>query len=80
MSTITRYSETCKVRQADSNKTVDAVIQEFVEHSKLVVILNKSVKLPMKWNGKIYEGRMAGLDFVSEGPVVSKTQTGIRGI
>ncbi|NBP56110.1 hypothetical protein EBU71_06165 [bacterium] len=80
MSVITRYSDTCKVKQADSNKTVEAVIQEFVEHSKLIVILNKSVKLSMKWNGKVYEGRMAGLDFVSDGPVVSKTQTGIRGV
>lgn len=80
MSVITRHGDTCKVKQADSNKTVEAVIQEFVEHSKLIVILNKSVKLPMKWNGKVYEGRMAGLDFVSDGPVVSKTQTGIRGI
>lgn len=80
MSIITRYSDTCKVKQADSNKTVEAVIQEFAEHSKLIVILNKSVKLSMKWNGKVYEGRMAGLDFVSDGPVVSKTQTGIRGV
>ncbi len=80
MSTITRYSDTCKVKQADGNKIVEAVVQEFIEHSKLVVILNKSIKLPMKWNGKVYEGRMAGLDFVSDGPVVSKTQTSIRGI
>lgn len=80
MTTITRHSDTCKVKQADSNKSVDAVVQEFVEHSKLIVILNKSVKLPMKWNGRVYEGRMAGLDFVSDGPSISKTQSGVRGV
>ena len=33
----------------------------------------------MKWNGKLYEGRAAGMDFTSKGPAVSRTQTGIRG-
>lgn len=79
MSVMSRHSETCTVKQADSSKTVEAVVQEFVEHSKLNVILNKSVKLSMKWNGKVYEGRMAGLDFISEGPSISRTQTSVRG-
>jgi hypothetical protein len=43
------------------------------------VVLNKSIKLPMVWNGKVYEGKMAGLDFVSDGPALNKTQTSIRG-
>lgn len=80
MSVITRHSETCIVRQADSKKSVEAVVQEFVEHSRLNVVLNKSVKLSMKWNGKVYEGRMAGLDFVSDGPTISRTQTSVRGV
>jgi hypothetical protein len=43
------------------------------------VIVSKAVKIAMKWNGKVYEGRMASMDFVSDGPTLSKTQTGIRG-
>ena len=40
---------------------------------------NKSVKLPMKWNGKVYEGRMAGMDFTSTGPKITITQESSRG-
>ena len=52
---------------------------DFKEKEVLNVVLNKSVKMSMKWNGKCYEGRMAGMDFISDGPAVSKTQTGSRG-
>jgi hypothetical protein len=58
---------------------VEAVVQDFREKETLNVILNQSVKMSMKWNGRLYEGRMAGMDFTSAGPTVSKTQTGIRG-
>ena len=37
---------------------------------------NKSVKLPMTWNGKLYEGKMAGIDFTSAGPSINKTTSG----
>jgi hypothetical protein len=79
MSTITRHSNTCKVTQASSNKTVDAEVMSFNEGRNLTVVMNKSVKLMMSWNGRMYEGKMAGMDFVSEGPAVSKTQTSARG-
>jgi hypothetical protein len=79
MADIIRHSETCKVRQANTSKLVDAAVYEFKDRDRLTVVLNKSIKLPMIWNGKVYEGKMAGLDFVSDGPTVSKTQTTIRG-
>jgi hypothetical protein len=41
--------------------------------------MNKAVKLLMNWNGRVYEGRSAGMDFVSNGPAITKTQTGSRG-
>jgi hypothetical protein len=62
-----------------SNKTTEAVVQSFEQHKTLNVIVNKSVKIGMKWNGKIYEGRGAGMDFESDGPTVTKTQSGSRG-
>lgn len=79
MSIVTRHSDTCKVIQESTKKSVDAVVQSFSENERLDVILNKSVKMSMKWNGRIYEGRMAGMDFTSTGPTISKTQTGTRG-
>jgi hypothetical protein len=79
MTEILRHSETCKVRQANTSKLVDAAVHEFKDKDRLIVILNKSVKLPMKWNGKAYEGKMAGLDFISDGPTVNRTTTSIRG-
>ena len=79
MSQLRRHSDTCQVKQEGTGKFVEAVVQDFRENERLDVILNKSVKLPMKWNGKVYEGRMAGMDFTSAGPKISVTQTSSRG-
>jgi hypothetical protein len=77
---VNRIGNTCVVQQVgNSSKNVTAEVHEFREHDKLVVVLNKSVKLPMKWNGRLYEGRMAGIDFVTVGPSVNKATTSIRG-
>jgi hypothetical protein len=76
---VTRHSDKCIVKQANSSKEVEAVVFEFREHKNLIVILNKSVKLPMTWNGKLYEGKMAGIDFVSNGPTLNKSTVSIRG-
>lgn len=79
MSEILRHSDTCPVKQVASGKVVEGVVHEFKDKDRLVVVLNQSVKLSMKWNGRVYEGKMAGLDFTSIGPIVKKTQTSIRG-
>jgi len=79
VSTITRHSDTCQIKQSSSGKIVEAVVQDFQEHVVLHVIVSKAVKIAMKWNGKVYEGRMASMDFVSDGPTVSKTSTSSRG-
>jgi hypothetical protein len=73
---ITRFDSKCVIRQANTSKIVESEVHEFKEKEKLVVVLNKSVKLNMVWNGKFYEGKMAGLDFLSEGPKVTTTTTG----
>jgi hypothetical protein len=72
MSTITRHSEV-------TGRSTEAVVQNFEERKTLNVILNKSIKMSMVWNGTCYEGRTAGMDFISNGPKVSKTQTTSRG-
>ena len=79
MSEILRHSNTCAVKQTASGKIVEGVVHEFKVKDRLTVVLNQSVKLAMKWNGRAYEGKMAGLDFISDGPIVNKTHTSIRG-
>lgn len=79
MAVQTFHSETCKVTQVSNERSVDAVVQDFREKEILHVIINRSVKLPMKWNGKVYEGRMAGMDFISSGPSIQTINKGLRG-
>jgi len=79
MSTIIRHSNTCQVKMAKSSKTVEAEVSQFIFEQVLEVVLNKSVKLKLKWNGKVYEGRGAGMDVESVGPTITRTQTTSRG-
>lgn len=73
---IVRYGDKCLVKQVNSSKSVEAEILNFNEARNLTVVLNKSVKLNMSWNGRMYEGRMAGIDFITEGPSIQRTRTG----
>lgn len=73
------HSDKCLVKQANSSKVVEAEVMNFNQSKNMTVVLNKSVKLLMTWNGRMYEGRMAGLDFTSDGPDIRKTQGTIRG-
>lgn len=68
MTTKIRYDDTCDVTQESTKRTVKAEVMDFNEGRNLTVVMNKSVKLLMSWNGRVYEGRMAGMDFVSNGP------------
>ena len=79
MANILRHSDTCMIKMAKSSKLTEAVVADFEDKKILNVVVNKAVKISMKWNGKIYEGRSAGMDFESHGPTITKTQTGIRG-
>ena len=76
MATVTRHSDTCTIRQVASGREVTGEVMAFNEGRNLTVVMNKSVKIMMTWNGRAYEGRSAGMDFTSNGPAVSKTQTG----
>jgi hypothetical protein len=76
---IIRHAETCTVRVVGSSNTIEAVVDNFIFESALDVVLNKSVKVKMKWNGKCFEGRAAGMNIESNGPKITKTKTSIRG-
>jgi len=79
MSNNLRHSNSCNLRAVDSNKELTCEVYEFRPKDRLTVIVNKQVKVTMKWNGNIYEGKMAGLEFVSEGPQFNNIKTSIRG-
>ena len=76
VATITRHSDNCVIKQTASGREVAGEVMAFNEGRNLTVVMNKSVKIMMTWNGRMYEGRSAGMDFTSAGPTVSKTQTG----
>jgi len=79
MATISRHSNTCTVKQVASGREVAGEVMAFNEGRNLTVVMNKSVKIMMTWNGRMYEGRSAGMDFITTGPSITKTQTGSRG-
>lgn len=70
------YSDVCKLKNTNNGVEVDAEIIEFKPNKILVVSLNKSIKLTLKHNGKIYVGSMAGVEFTSAGPQEKITYTG----
>lgn len=67
--------DTCEVTSENSGKTVIADILGFREHEYLSVSLNKSVRVNLQWNGRIYEGKMSGMSFVSTGPKIKNIKT-----
>ena len=71
-----RYENICEVVQESSGRKVQAEVMAFNEGRNLTVVMNKSVKLLMTWNGRVYEGRMAGIDFISNGPKGQKYTEG----
>lgn len=76
---IIRHSDTCQIKNVKSSKLVKAVVMDFADKKYLKVVINQSIKLSMVWNGRCFEGQSAGMDFESDGPKTTKTQTGIRG-
>ena len=67
------------VKMAKKSKEIVAVVQSFEDKKYLNVILEKSIKLRMQWNGRIYEGTCAGMDFESDGPTLTVINTVKRG-
>lgn len=72
-----RYvAETCTITCEDNDRTMIADVLDFKEQKYLAVSLEKSLKLEMRWNGKIYEGRLGRMSFVSTGPKVTEVKQG----
>ena len=76
----TTYEDTCKIHNTDSGKTVDSDILEFNPGKRLVVSVERSVKIILAYDDKhhIYVGSMGGMEFTSEGPRAYHTKEGRR--
>lgn len=74
--TFNKVSDTCEVSCIETMKTLKAEVLEFKENTRLIVVLNKSIKLILNWNGRTYLGKHAGLEFFSNGPTITTYSTG----
>ncbi len=69
-------SEDCEILCEDNGRKMVADILSFKEHQYLTVALEKELKLELRWNNKIYEGKMGRLSFTSEGPTIRDFKQG----
>lgn len=69
-------SDTCEVICEDNGRKFVTDVLNFREGQHLTVSLERSIKLELKWNRKIYEGHFGGKSFVSDGPVIRNVRQG----
>ena len=62
------YQDTCEIHNTDNNRTVNAEILDYKKGDTLSVSIDRTIKLILKWNGKVYVGNSAGMEFTSFGP------------
>jgi hypothetical protein len=73
------HSDKCTVVAVASKRSIEAEVMAFNEGRNLTVVLNKSIKLMMQWNGRCYEAKNAGIDFESSGPKLLPKYNSPRG-
>lgn len=61
------YEKTTIVTNTRNNQSVEAEVDNVRKGISLDVFL-ANTKIPMRWNGKIYVGNMAGMEFTTPGP------------
>lgn len=61
------------IKNVKNSILVESTVMKFVDKKYLTVVIHKSVKVHLQWNGQQYEGNCAGMDFESAGPAISKT-------
>lgn len=65
----------CEVICEDNGRKMVADVISFFEKKNLTVSIDRSIKLTLQWNGKLYEGHMGKLSFVSNGPDITIVKT-----
>jgi hypothetical protein len=67
-----QHEQTTTVTCSDNGKTSTAAVVSFIAEQRLIVSLDKSIRLEMSYNprNKLYVAHKTGLEFVSSGPAV----------
>jgi len=73
-----RYDDVCDVTNIKTGQTVEGEILSFKEKDFISLTIQRSVKLRLNWDGRAnaYIGRMAGMEFRSDGPRAYSYRTG----
>jgi hypothetical protein len=70
--------DTCEIMCENNGRRMVGEILSFREKDHCAVTVDRKVKLDMKWNGYVYEARMAQMSFVSDGPLIRTIKDGRR--
>lgn len=60
--------DTCEVICEDNGRKMVAEVLSYTKKKSLTVSIERTLKLTLMWNGRIYEGNQGPLSFVSNGP------------
>lgn len=71
----TVYGDTAILTNTRNEQSVEAEVDNVREHDSLNAFI-ANTKIHMKWNGKIYVGKMAGMEFTTPGPKQHTTKQG----
>jgi hypothetical protein len=71
----TVYGNTAILTNTRNNQSVEAEVDDVRENNSLNAFISH-IKVHMKWNGKIYVGKMAGMEFTTPGPTQHATKLG----
>ena len=63
--------DTCKLTCTSNGITMEADVLSFAE-GKFLSVAIAEMKISMNFNGKLYEGKAAGMNFTTPGPRVTK--------
>lgn len=64
-------NDTCEIICEDTDKKMIVAVESFKDKKHLNVVIEKSIKMHLEWNGSQYEGYMGNLSFVSDGPTIT---------
>lgn len=76
MATRQYVQDTCELICEDNGRKFVVDVLGFQQHKYLDISLERSVKISLRWNGKIYEGSMGGKSFVTDGPELQNVRNG----
>ena len=71
----TVYGDRATLTNTRNEQSIEAEVDNVREHDSLNAFV-ANTKIHMKWNGKIYVGNMAGMEFTTPGPKQHTTKQG----